>query len=420
MMKKYLLAAGIIALAAEARAEGPPSDAVDEPRTASARDQERWAIRLYERGEYVKAARVFEALWAEHPEAPHFLLNAAISRRDAGQWSHAVAYQEDYLSRIKFSAESRARVESEFEAAKQQLTPVQVSMQFSPTSVTEVTIIAEWLTPNASRVRPPLKVRGQVVEHGGEARLALEPGEWRLTAHVPGHEIATQVLVVTGVPMATTMSLAPLGMPTTPASQPARARRRWPQGGLSTGVALIALGGSGMVVGAAIAATAGHELRSSTCGGWTQDGSCQMWLRDGVRLRDTGLGVAGAGLGLVVGGLVWMAPTRTMRTGLWAAQVSLGGVLAIASSISIRAVSTPFNDANTGMIADWSQHYVEYADMTPHAIVSNALGLGLGLVTSGTTSLLVQGALGWRRARATRAAVQPGATGVQLSVSGAF
>lgn len=379
----------------------------------TATDREREALRMLERGEHVKAAREFEALWAEHPESPHLLLRAATARRDAGHAAHAVAYQGIYLARVGLDATSRAHVESTFAAARQLLTPVHVAMNLSPRSATEVTIVAERADA------PPLTTVVRATRRGAEARLALEPGPWRIRVQAPGLESEVKDVVVTGVPATITLEVWRAGAVPMRASKPRQRssvlEKRVTRAVLMTGGAL------GAATGAAIAGVGEWRLLMLTgCEEARVPVHCRISLRDGLRMRETGVLVGGAGLGLLVGGSIWFAPGRIVRRKLWTGQVAVGAALLIAGVATMPAASVRFNVPNRGEIRDWYDHVEMSASMLPHALATGAAGLGLGMVTSGTLSLIVQRGLVRRESRVPRAAAQIGPTGVQLTVSGSF
>lgn len=383
-------------------------------------------MRLYEQGYHILAAEAFERLWAEHPHQPRFLLNAAAARRDAGQFAHATVYKDNYLSRVQLDDQTRRRVEASFAGMRERLTPVHVTMSLSPDSATDVTIVAERVA-HAGQAPPPLTVPVKGIA-GGRARLELDRGEWILRARAPGRDGTAVHVVVGESPIFVTIALQPTGTAPMRLVDGRRDRRRPPARERVASIALASAGGLSVFVGYSATGAGGAAVRRlADCTdldlsidapgpfGWF-DQPCAVSLRNGLRLRDVGVGVGAAGLGLLFGGLTGLLPTPLLRRRLLIAEVAFGGSLVVAGAIALPLASVAFNVDNQAYIESWHDHYRRHAPMVGHALAAHALGLGLGLVASSSVGL----ALGRRFPRLPRAVARLGPGGAQLTLSGSF
>lgn len=150
-------------------------------------------------------------------------------------------------------------------------------------------------------------------------------------------------------------------------------------------------GGAITISGIAVTAAGGALVnKAGTCNDPTKK-QCVFDFRDALRTRDTGVMVLGGGLGLLGGGLPWLVKDARTRRTIWIAETAIGGASFVGGLISIFFTSVPFNRANiTGKIERWEDHHTRFRSSAGHAIAFVSWGLGIGLIASSTSGLLVQ------------------------------
>ena len=408
-----ILPPGGVALASQA-ATGPAAATGEKDERAGE------AANYYSRGRYVEAALEFEGLWRDFPGEPRFLFNAAASRYAAGHYAHTVAYLAEYLGREEIVGEDRKEAQAQLDEARNKVTGLQVKVTMPAGASGEVRVVAKHVARGASDLRPELVAAAR---RGGDVATAvvqLEPGSsWVVRAEAEGLVAASQQVEVTRegyqqVALQLTATATAVEGPAGPKEGVRPETRRALKIGLAAGGGAAAAVGVGLLAAGAI-----KRGRSADCdseGGGEL--ACKQALAQGLRTRDAGFAVLGAGVGLLAGGLTWLSGDAPRRRTLWLAQAGVGGLALIGGAAWLTVSSNKFNAANTGPIADWSSHYAAVGGSRGHAAAAMVFGLGAGLVGSAVTGLLVQrkrGGTGMARALRVDGLAMPGRAGLMLS-----
>lgn len=408
-----------------ARAQGAATPAAGPAAGPSAKDERAGqASTYYSRGRYVEASLEFEGLWRDFPDEPRFLFNAAAARYAAGHYAHTVAYLGEYLAREEVVGEDRKEAQAQLEEARNKVTGLQVSVAIPAGASGEVTVVVKPVARGASDLRPELMVPTRRSSDMATAMVQLEPGSsWVVSAMAAGLEGRSQEVEVTREP-GQKVSLQ-LAAPTTPVEERGAGPKRAGGGQLNHVRALkIGFGvSSGVVVAGLVAAGVGvsKRNRAEECDSAAGSLGCRQELAVGLRTRDAGAAVIGAGFGLLAGSIVWVSKDARKRRNAWLAEASVGGLALIGGAVWLTVSSNKFNGANIGPITDWGSHYADVGASRGHAVAATVFGLGAGLVGSAVTGLLVQRKRGGTaRARALRidGLAMPGRAG--LMVSGRF
>lgn len=177
----------------------------------------------------------------------------------------------------------------------------------------------------------------------------------------------------------------------TPKLDPQERRRR-----LTLGLSLAGVGLATGAVGTGLIILSELKLpdsRTSATGSYLTEKSIPL-----RNMGDAGAGLLGATLGLWIGA----STSPVTAKAAWKAELILGAIASIGGTIGYGLALTPWNDYYKSRSAEISQQTMSkrYQLLTSSA----ALGLGLGLITSGAASAL---SLQGRAAVRTRASLQP-------------
>jgi hypothetical protein len=353
----------------------------------------------YAQNRSVEAALGFEGLWKDYPTDVDYLFNAAASRFAAGHNAHAVAYTREYLAKPSLTAEDRNEAEAQLREALPQVSPVAVTVTSAAGGPNAITVVAQHMARESGDLRPELLFPATA---GPAMDLQLDPGIWTIRAQGPGYVTAEQrVEVIKGGKGVVALRLeiapaAPTGgtaVPATPREVPPKLIRRLELGfGITGGLAAV----TGIAV---LAVGAGNVRKTSEC---TDEsfGRCVQDLRNGVRVRDLGAMAFGGGVGLLTGGLTWLAKDPRKRRTAWIAEMVAGGAALVGGAILTTVSAGNFNTANdTGKFSNatdaektqlWSDHYGGNRHSVGHAMGGFLFGMGAGLITSAATGFAVQ------------------------------
>jgi len=384
------------------------------------------AATYYSRGRYVEAALEFEGLWRDFPGEPRFLFNAAASRYAAGHYAHTVAYLGEYLAREEITGEDRKEAQAQLDEARNKVASVKVVVSLPAGVSGVVTVFAKHVARGASDLRPELAVPARPHAGGTMAVVQLEPGSsWVVRAEAPGLTSEGQQVAVTRAAeqqVALQMVATPAASVVAPAAVPVRDEGLRPATARALKLGFAVSGGAAMAIGIGVlAAGASKRGRAADCDSAARgELACKQDLALALRTRDAGTAVLGVGVGLLAGGLTWIAGDPRKRRVAWLAEASVGGLALIGGAAWLTVSSDRFNDANTGAIADWSTHYAAVGGSRGHAAAAGVFGLGAGLVGSALTGLLVQRKRGTAMARALRVDGMLGAGRGGLVLSGRF
>ena len=379
------------------------------------------AATYYSRGRYVEASLEFEGLWRDFPDEPRFLFNAAASRYAAGHYAHTVAYLGEYLAREEIVGEDRKEAQAQLDEARNKVTGLQVSVAIPAGTSGEVTVVVKHVARGASDLRPELMVPTRRSSDMATAVVQLEPGSsWVVSAMAAGLEGRSQEVELTRA--AGQQVTLQMTAPTTPVEEGVAGPKR-AEGVQINHVRALKIGfgvGSGVVVAGLVAAGVGvaKRNRAEECDSAAGSLACRQELAVGLRTRDAGAAVIGAGFGVLAGSLVWNSRDARKRRTAWLAEASVGGLALIGGAVWLTVSSNKFNAANTGPITDWGAHYTDVGASRGHAVAATVFGLGAGLVGSAVTGLIVQRKRGGTaRARALRidGLAMPGRAGFMLS-----
>lgn len=344
----------------------------------------------YAQNRSVEAALGFEGLWKDYPTDVDYLFNAAASRYAAGHNAHVVAYTQEYLALPKLAAEDRKEAEAQLREALPQVSPVAVTVSAAAGGSHAITVVAQHMARESGDLRPELLFPAQV---GETLELQLDPGVWTVRALGPGYVTAEQrVEVIKGGKAATSLRLeiAPVASAGEPVVLPP-ARGVPPKliRGLELGFGVA--GGLAAVTGIAVLAVgAGKVGKTEQCPDKSSD-RCVQNLRDGIRMRDYGAMALGGGVGLMTGGLTWLAKDPRKRRAAWIAEMAVGGAGLVAGAILTTLSAGKFNAANsTENIGTWKEHYDAHRHSVGHAMGGFLFGMGAGLLTSAVTGFAVQ------------------------------
>lgn len=382
---------------ADAPAQGSPAAVTSDrdERAAQASD-------YYAKGRYVEASLEFEGLWRDFPGEPRFLFNAAASRYIAGHYAHTIAYLTEYLARGDVQGDDRKEAQAQLDEARNKVTPVKVTVTLPAVATGEVTVVAQHVARGASDLRPDLPFPARVSGASAEAVIQLEPANWILRAQGPGYAPAERRVAITRTAeqqVALTLTAAAAQSGAVPASEPTETEvppdvARKLQIGLAVGGTVVgAVGVAVLAVGAVKRKSAENCSTAATAEVSADEatGACRESLMLGLRRRDAGAGVLGAGVGVLVGGLTWLARDSKQRRAAWIAEATIGGLALVGGAVWLQTSSSAFITANTAKTAEpWPDHYAKYGGAGGHAASAAIFGLGAGLITSAVTGLIVQ------------------------------
>lgn len=388
---------------ADAPARSPAVTGGKDERAAQASD-------YYAKGRYVEASLEFEGLWRDFPDEPKFLFNAAASRYTAGHYAHTVAYLTEYLARGEVQGDDRKEAQAQLDEARNKVTSLRVTVQLPPDGTGEVTVVVQHVARGASDLRPELSFPARATGAAAEVVVQLEPSDWVVRAQGPGYAPVEQRVTVTkaaaGRDVTLRLTHAPAENPGGPNLETAPAVTEVPvdvahklQLGFAAG------GGAVAAVGVAVLAVGAVQRgRLADCD-TPADGylACRKDLAASLRMRDAGAGVFGAGVGVLVGGLTWMARDSKRRRTIWIAEAAVGGAALVGGAVGLTLASRAFNQGNNEVaVTDWSGHYSGVGVGVGHATSAAFFGLGAGLVGSAVAGLLVQRKYRSKRSAALR------------------
>ncbi len=348
----------------------------------------------YAQNRSVEAALGFEGLWKDYPAEHDFLFNAAASRFAAGHFAHAIAYTRDYLLAAReIAAEDRKEAEAQLREALAQTSAVGVTVNIDGLAPgggpAGVTIVAQHVARESGDLRPELLFAARL---GVASTLQLDLGYWTVRAEAAGYTVAEQrVEVRKGQVGAVTLRLAPAPVkppevvgPAQPREVPAKVVRANKIGFGVTGGVFSAVGIGVMIAG-------GVKAGSTKDCTIVDVDVCGRDLSHGLTTRAAGTIVLGGGLGLITGGLTWLAKDPAVRKKAWIAEAVVGGVAVVVGLVVSGMADTRFTEANNGnTIKVWSDHYEQFGKLPGHAIGNTLLGFGGGAVVSSVVGLLVQ------------------------------
>ena len=348
----------------------------------------------YAQNRSVEAALGFEGLWKDYPAEHDFLFNAAASRFAAGHFAHAIAYTRDYLlAATEIAAEDRKEAEAQLREALVQTSAVGVTVNVDGTApggcATGVTIVAQHVARESGDLRPDLLFPARP---GVASSLQLDPGYWTVRAQAAGYTVAEQrVEVRKGQVGAVTLRLAPAPVKPPEAVGPAQPREVPAKVVRANKIAFGVAGGVFGAVGIGVTIAGGLKAGSTQECGDPLFTACVRALDRGLTTRSIGTFALGGGLGLLTGGLTWMAKDPAVRRKAWIAEAAVGGaavVVGLVVSVLSANKFTKANDANT--ITVWGDHYVQFGKLPGHAVGYTLMGFGAGAVVSSVVGLLVQ------------------------------
>ena len=344
----------------------------------------------YDQNRSVEAALGFEGLWKDYPTDVDYLFNAAVSRYAAGHNAHAVAYTREYLAQPKLTADDRKVAEAQLREALPQASPVPVTVTAAAGGPGEITVVAQHMARESGDLRPELLFPAKA---GAAMEVQLDPGIWTIRAQGPGSvasEHSVGVIQAGKGAVALRLEIAPPAggstgpaVLTTPREVPPKLVRRLELGfGITGGLAAV----TGIVV---LAVGAGKVNDTATCTAKDKV-SCVQDLRDGVRVRDLGVVALGGGVGLVTGGLTWLAKDPRKRRTAWIAEMAVGGAALVGGAILNTFTAAAFNLKNDTGEINTDSYFSEHRHSVGHAMGGLLFGMGAGLITSAATGFAVQ------------------------------
>lgn len=379
------------------------------------------AARSYDNGRFIEAALEFEGLFKDFPKELDFLFNAAIGRFGAGHNAHTVAYTREYLARATLTPEDRKEAEAQLNEALRKVVPVRVTVRAPAGGPAQATVVAQHVARASADLRPELLFPITLSGQPAAVSLELDPGAWTVRVEGPKYQKQERRIdVVPGTPgtQEFTLAVAIAPTPTVPDGPPqarevpADVARKLKLGFAVSGGVLMAVGVVLPIVGG-LQQVKDDELKSiAECKANSgADGLAQCgddW-RAPYRLRDGGLAVLGGGVGLLAGGLTWMAKDPRKRRAALLAETAVGGVAFVGGLVSLRFSVKQFNERN------WAEDGDIAPKMGGHAAAMTLIGFGIGMVSSAAVGLAVQRkSVGSLRAGALTG---PGQAGVLLSGS---
>jgi hypothetical protein len=345
----------------------------------------------YAQNRSVEAALGFEGLWKDYPTDVDYLFNAAASRYAAGHNAHAVAYTREYLAQPKLAAEDRKEAEAQLREALPHVSPVSVTVTAAAGGADELTVVALHLARESGDLRPELLFPAKA---GGVMELQLDPGIWTIRVQGPGYIASEQrVEVSKGVKgaVALRLEIAPVESTTGPLVPPPREVPPKLVRGLELGFGIT--GGLAAVTGITVLAVGAIKVgKTATCSTTLQN--CVQDFRDGIRVRDVGAMAFGGGVGLLAGGLTWLAKDPRKRRAAWIAEMAVGSaglvVGAILTTVSVGNLNTANSTGKIENLENWNEHFATHRHSTGHAMGNLLFGMGAGLITSAATGLALQ------------------------------
>lgn len=232
----------------------------------------------------------------------------------------------------------------------------------------------------------PLKLfASELDQQDGHPIVRLSPGAYTITATRAGLVPARQEFVISaaGESVSIALSLRPHPKPKTEKpTEPRFPTRAWV--GAWSGVA-----GAAFIAGLPtllVGRSRGIRTPSACDDSIEAIDRCRTALAAATMMRASGVGLLGAGAGVLIGGLSSLAPTTRQRRIAWTVETSLGGALLVAGAALFGTARGSFNAINNSTdpeLASWGEAFrLRLYPSERNVIVGGALlgaGLGLGL-----------------------------------------
>lgn len=395
------------------------------------------AIKQYESADYAAAACSFERLWAERHDVRD-LANAANARYAAKHFAHALQYLADYSEGGRRALEpSLAALKAIFDADNAQLPSarrlwnVRVELRLPHTRFNELLVEATYVTSSPNEERPPVLIPLPEFATQREHILRLDPGAWRLrvgprderlwrTQGVRALDMNSKTVAVGEVLTAVDPSVERSTFQDSLLIELAPRRRRFAEAAAVVGAAVGAIG-AGVAIHAESRWRGALDRDLEECDAGTSTYPivrCREALAWAGNYRAAAAGLAGAGLGALMGALFGRSPRPVVR-GLGLAS---GLAAAVAGGVLLGLGRNDFNALNQEL-TPWDDSFQGAASRAAARQSGGALLAGVGAGVSATV------AIGWLifdvpRLRSRRAQVRitthAGSRATMLGVSGAF
>lgn len=369
------------------------------------------ASESFQRGDYVTTVDEARNCWntSGHPRA-HYLEamgNIALHRDALG-----LLALERYLGGDLAAESPRSVTVAKLrrEEARARTVPVTLNIAPPPGKGVDVKITAVRTAGDSSMTS--FTVSNADLEVGADGPLLrLDAGVWKLVLERPGYQAAQEAVELrvgegprklefamqleraapaTPVVAKTPVGAVGVGEPVDRVDQggfdgkagvPFAVAKKSMVGGVSAGGISALLGV--VLVGVGIAKNGKAEACHSAFGAE----SCWDALAGSLRMRAAGAGLIGGGVGLLAGGLTWrFGDARTRRKG-WIAEAALGGAALVGGAVWTQLSLRELKSSKGG---NWTDFYNDHHAQPQHAAGVAVVGLGVGLVISSITGLVVQ------------------------------
>lgn len=408
----------ILGLPAAAAAQTAPPACADAAQSA------------FNEGQYQGAVLLAEKCWQAtlHPRA---LYLAAMAHLALKHDSQAILALRRYLAGALAGESARSVDVARIRLEQLQARTTPVTLQISPPVARGVQLELGVTREADADPATEFTVDVSTLETGPSGfTLRLEPGAWRLKLSRVGYtpvERAVEVPSSSGeavVEFAMVLEEPAPQSPLPPQSEPAVPApvqtRSEVNPALARGLKIgLTAGGAGVAAGGVVLAIVGAVRRKATVSCDPADVySCAAELTGAMRLRSTGASLIGGGLGVMAGGLTWLARDPGTRRKAWFAELGLGGAIVVGGAIGLTLGSLQLNRASAAPFTSWSEFY-DRPGQIGHTISAGLFGLGVGLIASAGTGMIVQRAARGRWGAASTLRVSP-AFGPGVVVSGRF
>lgn len=352
-----------------------------EPGLAHEVQRLRAAAELRALGRFAEAAAIYEELYDARAESG-LLLAAARTRAAAGQHAHALAYLSQLVASGTLTAAETQVAYSELQMAQRSVTPVTVRAQM-PLRSDEAPprLRAEFLAQTTGEQRPPLEFALPSAGVGSTQAVIvqLDPGPWRLRVDEPGLAHIDLLVEVSELPgPALQLDLRP------PAEGLPQPQRRRLVG------ALAGLGGVTLAAGAGVTVVYEFMRLRPALAGPCDDEACDTTLAAAVTGRSFGAALAGAGGGVLVGGLTGSIADPRQRRRAWIFELVLGAAGIAGGSFAV-ALAARGVEGELGSAAPWGDpDHMRSLNLRvgQHTLAAAGLGLSSGLVFGAAVGLV--------------------------------
>lgn len=384
-----------------------------EPGLAHEVQRLRAAAELRALGRFAEAAAIYEELYDARAESG-LLLAAARTRAAAGQHAHALAYLSQLVASGTLTAAETQVAYSELQMAQRSVTPVTVRAQMPMRSDEAAPRLrAEFLAQATGEQRPPLEfaLPSAGVGSAQAVIVQLDPGPWRLRVDEPGLAHIDLLVEVSERPgPALQLDLRP------PAEGLPQSQRRRLVG------ALAGLGGVTLAAGAGV--TLVYEftrLRPALAGPCDDEAACDTTVAAALTGRSFGAALAGAGGGVLVGGLTGLIADPRQRRRAWIFELVLGAAGIAGGSFAV-ALAARGVEGELGSPAPWGDpNHMRSLNLRvgQHTLAATGLGLSSGLVFGAAAGLVRTRIYHQRQRRLSLAPALPRG-GFGLALAGRF